>query len=120
MMPTSASGCSEVDRNQASEFGIAEVDNDFRIVSWEEKPKEPKAIPDDPERSLASMGIYLFRTELLLDLLKKTNHDDFGKDIIPHLIKDFKVIAYPYRRLNRIKDYIHAVDPDGTQALAAG
>lgn len=109
-------GLLEVDRNQASEFGIAEVDNDFRIVSWEEKPREPKAIPDDPERSLASMGIYLFRTELLMDLLKKTKHDDFGKDIIPHLIKDFKVIAYPYRRLNRIRDYVHTVDPDGARS----
>jgi glucose-1-phosphate adenylyltransferase len=103
----------EVDRNQASEFGIAEVDNDFRIVAWEEKPRKPKTIPDDLERSLASMGIYLFRTELLLDLLNKTDHDDFGNDIIPHLIKDFKVVAYPYRRLNRIRDYIHVVDPEG-------
>ena len=105
----------EVDRSQASEFGIAEVNNDFRIVAWEEKPREPKAIPDDPERSLASMGIYLFRTELLLNLLKKTDHDDFGTDIIPHLIKDFKVIAYPFRRLNRIRDYIHVVDPEGSR-----
>jgi glucose-1-phosphate adenylyltransferase len=105
----------EVDRSQASEFGIAEVNNDFRIVAWEEKPLEPKPIPDDPERSLASMGIYLFRTELLLSLLKKTDFDDFGKDIIPHLIKDFKVIAYPYRRLNRIRDYIHIVDPEGSR-----
>lgn len=108
-------GLLEVERNQASEFGIAEVDNDFRIVAWQEKPREPKAIPDDPERSLASMGIYLFRTELLLDLLKKTDYNDFGTDIIPHLIGDHKVIAYPYRRLNRIKDYIHAVDPDGVR-----
>jgi glucose-1-phosphate adenylyltransferase len=108
-------GLLEVERSQASEFGIAEVDNDFRIVAWEEKPSEPKAIPDDPERSLASMGIYLFRTNLLLDLLKKTDHDDFGKDIIPHLIKDFKVVAYPYRRLNRIQDYVHMVDPEGAR-----
>ena len=108
-------GLLEVDRSQASEFGIAEVDKDFRIVAWEEKPSKPKAIPDDPERSLASMGIYLFRTNLLLDLLEKTDHDDFGKDIIPHLIKDFKVIAYPYRRLNRIRDYIHVVDPEGAR-----
>jgi len=103
----------EVDRSQASEFGIAGVDNDFRIVAWEEKPRKPKAIPDDPERSLASMGIYLFRTDLLLDLLNQTDHDDFGKDILPDLIQDFKVIAYPYRRLNRIRDYIHVVDPEG-------
>jgi glucose-1-phosphate adenylyltransferase len=105
----------EVDRSQAPEFGIAEVDNHFRIVAWEEKPREPKAIPDDPDRSLASMGIYLFRTELLLDLLRKTDHDDFGGDIIPHVIKDFKVVAYPYRRMNRIRDYVHLVDPEGSR-----
>lgn len=110
-------GLLEVDRSQASEFGIAEVDNDFRIRSWEEKPKHPKPIPDDPERSLASMGIYLFKTDLLLDLLHKTEHDDFGKDIIPRLIHDYKVLAYPYRRLNKIRDYIYTVDTDGVRRL---
>ena len=78
----------EVDRSQGSEFGIAEVDDNLRIRAWEEKPKEPKPIPDDPERCLASMGIYLFRTDLLLDLLHKTDYDDFGKDIIPRVIDE--------------------------------
>lgn len=110
-------GLLEVDRAQASEFGIAEVDNDFRIRAWVEKPKEPKSIPDDPDRSLASMGIYLFKTDLLLKLLKHTDFDDFGKDIIPHLIQDHKVMAYPYRRLNRIRDYLHVIDPDGMRHL---
>lgn len=110
-------GLLEVDRAQASEFGIAEVDNDFRIRAWQEKPREPKPMPDDPERSLASMGIYLFRTDILLDLLKKTDCDDFGRDIIPRLIGDFKVLAYPYRRLNKIRDYIHMVDSDGVRRL---
>lgn len=103
----------EVDRSLGSEFGIAEVDNNFRIRAWAEKPKDPTPIPDDPGRCLASMGIYLFKTNLLLELLKKTDYDDFGKDIIPHLIHDHKVVAYPYRRFNRIRDYIHVVDPDG-------
>jgi glucose-1-phosphate adenylyltransferase len=107
----------EVERAQGSEFGIAAVDNDFRIRAWEEKPKDPKPIPDDPDRCLASMGIYLFRTGLLLDLLKKTGHDDFGGDIIPKLIDDFKVVAYPFRRLNQIRDYIRMVDPDGVRRL---
>ncbi len=110
-------GLLEVDRAQASEFGIAEVDNDMRIRAWEEKPADPKPIPDEPERSLASMGIYLFKTSLLLELLKKTDADDFGKHIIPELIKDHKVMAYPYRRLNKIKDYIHMVDRDGIRRL---
>jgi glucose-1-phosphate adenylyltransferase len=110
-------GLLEVDRSQASEFGIAEVDNDFRIRAWEEKPNDPKPIPDDPERSLASMGIYLFRTDLLLEMLEKTDDDDFGKDIIPKIINDLKVVAYPYRRLNQIRDYIHMVDADGVRRL---
>lgn len=110
-------GLLEVDRAQASEFGIAEVDNDFRIRAWEEKPREPKPIPDDPDRSLASMGIYLFKTEILLELLKKTDFEDFGKDIIPKCIQELKVVAYPYRRLNKIRDYIHMVDADGVRRL---
>jgi len=111
-------GLLEVDRSQASEFGIAAVDNDFRIRAWDEKPADPKPIPDDPERSLASMGIYLFRTDILLELLKKTDCDDFGRDIIPRLIGGgFNVMAYPYRRLNKIRDYIHMVDSDGARRL---
>jgi len=107
----------EVDRSQGHEFGIAEVDDNLRIRTWEEKPKEPKPIPDDPERCLASMGIYLFRTDLLLDLLHKTDYDDFGKDIIPTLIDKLKIHAYPFKRMNQISDYIHQVDPDGSRRL---
>jgi glucose-1-phosphate adenylyltransferase len=107
----------EVDRSQGSEFGIAEVDNNLRIRAWEEKPKEPKPIPDDPERCLASMGIYLFRTDLLLDLLHRTDYDDFGKDIIPRVIEKLRIHAYPYRRMNRVSDYIRQVDPDGVRRL---
>ncbi len=110
-------GLLEVERAQASEFGIAGVDNDLRIRVWEEKPADPKPIPDDPDRSLASMGIYLFKTSLLLELLKKSDVDDFGKHIIPSLVETHKVMAYPYRRLNKIKDYIHMVDSDGVRRL---
>jgi len=107
----------EVDRGQGSEFGIAQVDNEFRIRAWEEKPRDPKPIPDDPDRCLASMGIYLFRTDLLLELLRKTEHEDFGRDIIPLLIEDHRIMAYPYRRLNQIADYVHMVDSDGVRRL---
>ena len=107
----------EVDRTQGSEFGIAGVDNNLRIRAWEEKPKEPKPIPDDPERCLASMGIYLFRTDLLLDLLRRTGYDDFGRDIIPAVIDELRIHAYPYRRMNHISDYIRQVDPDGVRRL---
>jgi glucose-1-phosphate adenylyltransferase len=105
----------EVDRQQASGYGIAEVDNDFRIRGFVEKPEDPKPIPDDPERALASMGIYLFRTEVLLDVLKRTDYEDFGRDIIPRLIDDLKVCAYPYRRFNRIREYVHVTDAEGVR-----
>jgi glucose-1-phosphate adenylyltransferase len=110
-------GLLEVERSQGSSFGIAAVDNNLQIRAWEEKPKEPKPMPDDPERSLASMGIYLFKADFLIDLLRKSDEDDFGGDIIPRLIGDHKVMAYPYRRLNKIRDYIHMVDPDGVRRL---
>jgi len=110
-------GLLEVNRSEASAFGIAEVDNDFRIRKFVEKPPDPKPMPDDPGKCLGSMGIYLFRTELLLDVLEKTQHHDFGHDVIPELIESHKVQAYPYRRLNRIRDYIHVMDPDGVRRL---
>jgi glucose-1-phosphate adenylyltransferase len=105
----------EVDRMQGNEFGIAEVDNDLRIRAWQEKPKDPRPIPDDPEHCLASMGIYLFKTQLLLDLLYKMDYHDFGGDIIPRIIDQVKVFAYPFRRFNRIRDYIRRADPDGVR-----
>jgi glucose-1-phosphate adenylyltransferase len=105
----------EVDRMQGTEFGIAEADNDLRIRAWQEKPKDPKPIPGDPEHCLASMGIYLFNTQLLLDLLYKMDDHDCGGDIIPRILDQVKVFAYPYRRFNRIRDYIRSTDPDGVR-----
>jgi glucose-1-phosphate adenylyltransferase len=110
-------GLLEVDRHMGSEFGIAEVDEEFNIRGFDEKPKDPKPIPDDPERCLASMGIYLFRTELLLEVLKNSDFEDFGKDIIPKLVETHKVKAYPYRRMNRIQDYIEKVDDQGVRRM---
>lgn len=110
-------GLLEVDRSMGSEFGIAEVDNDFQIRAWEEKPKDPKPVPDDPQRCLASMGIYLFKTQVLLDILKKTDYQDFGGDIIPKCLNELKIMAYPYRRLNQIRDYVYTMDDDGVRRL---
>jgi glucose-1-phosphate adenylyltransferase len=110
-------GLLEVDRKDASAFGIAQVDHDYRIRAFEEKPSDPKPMPDDPYRCRASMGIYIFRTELLLEVLRKTDYTDFGHHIIPSLIEDYRVFAYPYRRLNRIRDTIHVVDADGGRRL---
>jgi glucose-1-phosphate adenylyltransferase len=95
----------EVDRSTASSFGVVDVADDFSIKGFVEKPEDPPCIPGDPERSLASMGIYLFKKEVLLDVLESVEGMDFGHDIIPNLLGKYKVMAYPYKRNNRLSDY---------------
>lgn len=104
----------EINKDLAHQFGIAEVDEDFRIVGFQEKPKQnPKTIPGDPQHVLASMGIYLFRTEILLRILEASERDDFGHGIIPRLLGACHMYAYPYRRKNIIEDYVYVTSPDG-------
>ena len=86
----------------AGAFGVMEVDDEMRILGFEEKPKHPKHSPGNPEKCLASMGNYVFNTEFLFEQLKKdaqnANSDrDFGKDIIPSIIEKHKVFAYPFK-----------------------
>ncbi|GGB48663.1 glucose-1-phosphate adenylyltransferase [Shewanella inventionis] len=85
----------------AGAFGVMEVDGNMRVIGFEEKPANPKPTPNDPEKCLASMGNYVFNTKFLFDQLKKDakneNSDrDFGKDIIPAIIEQFNVFAYPF------------------------
>lgn len=86
---------------EASRFGVIGVDEKHRISDFLEKPKKPFTTPWDPEKCLISMGVYLFRTPVLVKALMrdarnpKSSHD-FGKDIIPGLIRDFKIYAYVY------------------------
>ncbi|MBW1721534.1 MAG: glucose-1-phosphate adenylyltransferase [Deltaproteobacteria bacterium] len=106
----------ETDKAMARDFGVAEVNEDFRITGFREKPKENvRTIPGDPEHILASMGIYLFETERLVEILESGSEDDFGRDIIPELLDTYRVYAYPYRKLNRIKDYVNLTLEDGTR-----
>ncbi len=95
----------EVDRPQACAFGVVEVDETFKIKAFHEKPKDPVCIPGDPARALASMGIYIFRREVLLEVLEQMEGSDFGHDIIPALLGRYKVMAYPYRAKNILADY---------------
>ncbi len=83
----------------ANNFGVIEVDKNYRIIGFEEKPANPKPLPGDPTLCLASMGNYLFKTDFLFEQLradsKKTGSDhDFGRNIIPSIVKDNKVYAY--------------------------
>jgi len=95
----------EVDKEDASFFGVMEVDDDWRIVGFEEKPLLPKTIPDNPTQCLASMGVYLFNTEAVIDELRmdaaKSSAHDFGKDILPAMLKTGKLFAYNFRDENK-------------------
>ena len=91
---------------EAGRYGILEVADDGRIVGFEEKPKEPRPIPGQPELALASMGNYIFRASVLIealehDALQDTTHD-FGKNLIPSLLKGgARLYAYDFS-LNRV------------------
>jgi glucose-1-phosphate adenylyltransferase len=96
-------GCLEVPRVEASGFGVMAVDEADRIVSFLEKPADPPGIPGSPDMALASMGIYVFNTRLLFDQLERDASDpassrDFGKDIIPYLVKNGKAVAHRFNR----------------------
>lgn len=84
----------------ASSFGVIEVDHTQRIVGFDEKPKSPKPMPSDASRAYASMGNYLFETQLLMDVLqedaKRATEHDFGRTIIPELFSKRKVFAYDF------------------------
>ncbi len=108
----------EEDRDMAYEVGVAEIDKGYRIHGFQEKPKEnPRTIPGDPEHILASMGIYLFKADLLLEILKSGTEEDFGKNIIPQLIPKYKVYAYPYKKKNAIEDYVYTTRETGERTM---
>jgi glucose-1-phosphate adenylyltransferase len=94
-------GCLEVPRMEATGFGVMHVDEQDRIVAFVEKPKDPPGIPGNPEMALASMGIYVFSMKFLTEELKRDANDpnssrDFGKDIIPHIVKNGKAVAHRF------------------------
>jgi len=111
-------GLIEQGRDMASHFGVAEVDEDYQIHGFQEKPtKNPKTIPGNPNKVLVSMGIYIFKTDLLLDLLRLTDKNDFGKDLIPYLIHKSDVYAYPFKKENVIEDYEYNIHGDSEKEI---
>ena len=94
--------CLEVPRLSARGFGIAQVDEEDRILSFVEKPQDPPGIPARPDHALASMGIYLFKAEFLYDELmrdaRSESGHDFGHDLIPNLISRARVYAHRFDR----------------------
>jgi len=96
--------CIEVPIKEASRFGVMSIDNEQRIVEFNEKPASPKPIQSNPEMALVSMGIYLFNTQVLVkrvieDTKRDTTHD-FGKNIIPSMINKDRVFAFIFRDKN--------------------
>ncbi len=97
----------QISPEEASRFGITQIDSQYRIRGFEEKPKHdhPTRSPFDPMMVSASMGIYLFKTKVLLDALREDAADpnsshDFGKNVLPRLIGQVKVVAYDFHDLN--------------------
>ncbi|WP_018651739.1 glucose-1-phosphate adenylyltransferase [Actinobacillus capsulatus] len=96
-------GCIEVPREQAVEFGVMAVNDKLKVKKFVEKPSNPPAMPDKPNSSLASMGIYVFDADYLYDVLERealipgTSHD-FGKDIIPKAVEEGVLYAHPFER----------------------
>jgi glucose-1-phosphate adenylyltransferase len=87
---------------EGQQFGVMGVDAEGWVQRFDEKPREPFSIPGDPTRCLASMGVYVFNArvlfeELCRDATVQTSNHDFGKDLIPSLIRTHKVFAYAFR-----------------------
>jgi glucose-1-phosphate adenylyltransferase len=94
-------GCLTVPRKEASAFGVMAVDGTGRITSFLEKPKDPPGTPEDPDVTLASMGIYVFawpflRQLLIDDAADETSTHDFGTDLIPAIVKSGKAQAHRF------------------------
>lgn len=95
-------GCFEVPVEEASSFGVMQVDDQWQVTDFAEKPQNPTTVPGDASRALASMGIYIFNTDYLFEMLIRDANNvnsarDFGKDVIPAAINESRVFAYPLR-----------------------
>jgi glucose-1-phosphate adenylyltransferase len=95
-------GCVEIPKEEAFAFGIMDINKEREITGFVEKPKEnAPTIPGDSDRCLASMGIYIFNSDYLYDLLEEdiannVSSHDFGKDIIPRAVSEKQAFAHPF------------------------
>jgi len=94
----------------AGKLGVLEVDKEFRLVGFEEKPAQPKTLAGAPESVLASMGVYIFKVDALREILQAPG-DDFGRDILPRAAaQDWDIFVYDYEKENRIEDFVVKVE----------
>ena len=96
----------EMGKNLSRQLGVLQVDKEFRIVGFEEKPEIPQTIPDHPDLILANMGVYVFNTEVLVrrvieDAKDPNSQHDFGKNVIPAMLGQDRVFAYSFRDENK-------------------
>ena len=96
----------EVAREDAHQFGVVAADEEGLVRGFEEKPADPKPLPHDPDRSLVSMGVYVFNRDTLLRALVENGENpssghDFGRDILPKLIKSHCVYGFNFRDENK-------------------
>lgn len=94
--------CLEVPIAEATEFGVIDITADYQIKSFLEKPKDPPCIPGQPDKAMASMGVYIFNAEYLFKLLEEdmadeTSSHDFGKDLIPEITRQGVAWAHPFQ-----------------------
>lgn len=91
----------EMDKKLSPEFGVIEIDSEGSIVGFQEKPNEPKTLVRSPDKILASMGIYIFNTEIvvrkLIEDAKRDTAHDFGKNIVPEMVGKHQVYAYLFK-----------------------
>ncbi|MCF3945378.1 glucose-1-phosphate adenylyltransferase [Acidiphilium iwatense] len=95
--------CVEVPLAEASGFGVMHIDENDRIIGFLEKPANPPPMPSRPDLALASMGIYVFDTKFLIEELRRdaastASQHDFGRDIIPHLVRHGRAFAHHFSR----------------------
>lgn len=100
---------------EASQFGVIEIDDNWRIIGFEEKPNLPKSIPGEPSLALVSMGNYIFNNEVVIEALNRNaanpvSQHDFGRDILPELVNGGRVFAYDFRK-NRVPNPSKGEEP---------
>ena len=97
--------CVPMPKEVSANFGVIEVDNDHHVLGFQEKPSVPRTIPHNPKQIFASMGIYLFNPQVLLselgkDASRKVSEHDFGKNVIPQMLKNKKKV-YVYNFVDK-------------------
>ena len=103
-------GCVEVQLKNASQFGLIHIDDERRVIGFQEKPLKPKPMVGRDDVALASMGIYVFSIDFLVDVLKQdaqssTSSHDFGRDILPSIIDKHRVYACPFDDIQSENDH---------------